>query len=369
MLSDSVAATDIDGVVGGPPCQGFSLSGNRDPKDPRNSLFVDFARFVTHFRPRFFVMENVPALLSMRTHAGERVFNIIEATFREVGYKVSSRLLNAADYGVPQVRERLFVIGVRADYPLNSDLLFPRPKLTREFFLTVMNAVDDLPAIEAGEGSELQEFTAPPHNDYQRWAREGANFIQNHIAMRHTTRLVERFKTIGYGQSVKDVSWEHSALKRGNPAVKSGKVFSQNNMRVYPDRPSPTVAASFQSNFIHPVLHRNFTAREGARLQSFPDRYVFKGRRTTMSWEKNLSQYQQIGNAVPPLMAHAIAENLLNYFGSIDQIDERTEKQQLDLFGISSKARGLVDGQPKQSISLSGTQVRPPIWSRGQEAG
>jgi DNA (cytosine-5)-methyltransferase 1 len=108
----------------------------------------------------------------------------------------------------------------------------------------------------------------------------------------------------------------HSALKRGNPNVKSGKVFSQNNMRVFGKHPSPTIAASFQSNFIHPILNRNFTAREAARLQSFPDRYVFMGKRTTMSWEKHLSQYQQIGNAVPPLLAQAIAFNLIKYFST-----------------------------------------------------
>ena len=140
--------------------------------------------------------------------------------------------------------------------------------------------------------------------------------------MRHTDRLSERFKVIKAGQSVADVSEEHSALKRGNPKIKSGKVFGQNNMRVFQNFPSPTVAASFQSNFIHPNLNRNFTAREGARLQSFPDDYIFMGKRTTMSWEKSLSQYQQIGNAVPPLLAKAIAENLIRYFKEIDSISE-----------------------------------------------
>lgn len=116
--------------------------------------------------------------------------------------------------------------------------------------------------------------------------------------------------------------------------MKSGKVFGQNNMRVHANRPSPTVAASFQSNFIHPVLDRNFTAREGARLQSFPDHYVFKGKRTTMSWEKNLSQYQQIGNAVPPLLAKAIAESVMAYLDHANGFSddpEVAESAQLDL--------------------------------------
>ncbi len=183
-------------------------------------------------------------------------------------------------------------------------------------------AISDLPPIESGEGSERQEYHSPPQNDYQVWARQKSAGVFNHVAMRHTDRLVERFKVIKAGQSVADVSEEHSALKRGNPKIKSGKVFGQNNMRVFPGLPSPTVAASFQSNFIHPHLNRNFTAREGARLQSFPDNYIFMGRRTTMSWEKSLSQYQQIGNAVPPLLAKAIAQNLKEYFETIDSISE-----------------------------------------------
>jgi len=135
--------------------------------------------------------------------------------------------------------------------------------------------------------------------------------------MRHTPRLIERFSHIGFGESVADVAEEYQQRQRGDATKISGKVYSQNNMRPFPDKPSPTIPASFQSNFVHPYLNRNYTAREGARLQSFPDDYVFLGKRTTMSWEKNLSQYQQIGNAVPPLLAKAIAEKLIQYLSRI----------------------------------------------------
>lgn len=131
--------------------------------------------------------------------------------------------------------------------------------------------------------------------------------------MKHSARLVERFSHIGYGQSVADVAQEYQQRQRGNANKISGRTYSQNNMRPYPNRPSPTVPASFQSNFVHPYIDRNYTAREGARLQSFPDSYIFCGKRTTMSWEKNLSQYQQIGNAVPPLLAKGIAESIARY--------------------------------------------------------
>ncbi|MBI5775605.1 MAG: DNA cytosine methyltransferase [Verrucomicrobia bacterium] len=321
-LVPSAIRNRVDGVVGGPPCQGFSLSGSRDRHDPRNSLFMDFLRCVGHFRPKFFVMENVPGLLSMKTADGSPVMDIILGEFSKTGYKTSYSVLNAAWFGAPQLRERVFIIGVDSKYPYNESLIFPRPQIQPDDYVTVDMAVSDLPLIRAGEGTERQEYQMPPQNEYQKWARQSSTGVFNHVAMRHTERLVERFKIIKAGQSVAHVPAEHSALKRGNPKIKSGKVYGQNNMRVFPNLPSPTVAASFQSNFIHPHLNRNFTAREGARLQSFPDHYIFMGRRTTMSWEKSLSQYQQIGNAVPPLLAKAIAENIGQYFETIDSVSE-----------------------------------------------
>ena len=171
----------------------------------------------------------------------------------------------------------------------------------------------DLPKLKAGEGQDECDYTMDAQNDYQRWARTNSKKVYNHVTMRHTARLVERFSHIGFGQSVADVNQEYQQRQRGDASKISGKVYSQNNMRPYPNKPSPTIPASFQSNFIHPFENRNYTAREGARLQSFPDTYVFCGKRTTMSWEKNLSQYQQIGNAVPPLLAKAIAGTILEF--------------------------------------------------------
>ncbi|MFH1708716.1 MAG: DNA cytosine methyltransferase [Planctomycetota bacterium] len=321
-ISKKSHGLSIDGIVGGPPCQGYSLSGNRDQNDPRNSLFMEFVRFVDYFKPAFFVMENVPGLLSMYTSGEIPVIDIIMDEFHEVGYKAFCSTLNAASYGVPQLRERIFIVGVANSYPYNRNLLFPKPQLLPDEYVSVETAIGDLPSINAGEGEEFREYTNPSQNKYQEWARKKSLGVYNHVAMRHTKRVIERFKVIKHGQSVKHVPYEHSALKRGNPSVKSGKVFSQNNMRVIPDQPSPTIAASFQSNFVHPFLDRNFTAREGARLQSFPDSYVFCGKRTTMSWEKNLSQYQQIGNAVPPLLAKAIATSIKRYFNRITNIKD-----------------------------------------------
>lgn len=304
----------IDGIIGGPPCQGFSLSGNRDKNDPRNSLFMEFVRFVKFYKPKFFVMENVTGILSMKTKDNLKVKDLILKEYDNAGYNVKICKLNAAEFGVPQSRIRIVFIGIRKDIYFKENEIEPTPFLFGEKQITVEQAIMDLPQIEAGEGIEPSDYLIEPTNEYQKWVRNNSKNVYNHIAMRHTARLIERFKNISFGQSVADVDDCYKQRKRGDASKISGKVYSQNNMRPYPNKPSPTVPASFQSNFIHPYLNRNFTAREGARLQSFPDTYIFYGKRTTMSWEKNLSQYQQIGNAVPPLLSYAIAKNIAKYF-------------------------------------------------------
>lgn len=317
---NSLYSEKIDGIIGGPPCQGFSLSGKRDRKDPRNSLFVEFVRFVNHYKPLFFVMENVPGLLSMKTDKKEKVINIIQEEFKKIGYKSTYKILNAANYGVPQKRNRVFIIGVPVTNDINIDLLYPEPIMLENDFITVEQAISDLPKINSGESFEGKKYTKKYTNDYQKYMREDSFFVYNHTAMRHTKRLISRFEIIKQGESLKNVPAEHMQRKRGEVDKISGKVYSQNNMRVIGRLPAPTIAASFQSNYIHPTLHRNFTAREAARLQSFPDTYIFQGKRTTMSWEKHLSQYQQIGNAVPPLLAYSIARNIRNILFDISNI-------------------------------------------------
>ncbi len=303
----------VDGIIGGPPCQGFSLSGNRDKNDPRNSLFMEFVRFVEYFKPKFFVMENVTGILSMKTKNGEKVRDLIEEQFKTAGYNLDTYILNAAEFGVPQSRVRVFFIGLHKDIKYDKNKLEPKGFLFGDEQRTIDDAIMDLPQIGAGEGTDETKYTMRPFTEYQKWARTNSNMVYNHIAMRHTSRLVERFAQIKFGQSVADVSEEYQQRKRGESDKISGKVYSQNNMRPYPNKPSPTIPASFQSNFVHPYINRNYTAREGARLQSFPDTYIFYGKRTTMSWEKNLSQYQQIGNAVPPLLAKAVAKSIVDY--------------------------------------------------------
>lgn len=330
-LRELFADRQPDILLGGPPCQGFSicLKNAGDPTDPRNSLFVEFLRVARALQPAYVIMENVPNIENARTHNGESVLEIIKRELRNLDYHVAHRILEATDFGIPQMRRRLFVVA--SIHELESP--FPNPTHgvqggVRDLFggalercPTSWEAISDLPELEAGEGDEVQDYVQAPENDYQRQLRRGSNQLWNHTAMRHSKRMVERFASMTCGQSVSDVP-EHlrPLLRNGNGKI-SGKVYDQNNRRMHPDRPCHTIPASFYANFVHPFQHRNFTPREGARLQSFPDTFVFKGKPTVVSHkllaregrtdEKHLCQYNQIGNAVPPLLAKAIAQNLL----------------------------------------------------------
>lgn len=318
-VDELLAGKVPDIIIGGPPCQGFSLANKRRNKikdDPRNKLFYGFVKFINWYSPKAFVMENVKGLLSMQN--GEVIKTIVEefTNAGEFGYNVAYKVLVASDYGVPQNRERVILIGYRKD--LNLQPQHPKP-YDLDHLVTVDEAISDLPQIGAGQGTEVQEYPQEPQNDYQQLMRANSTYVLNHVAMKHTPRLIARFEAIKPGQDLLDVWETHGALKRGAPSEKSTIKFHQNNQRLFGDRPAPTIAASFQSNFIHPHLNRNFTAREGARLQSFPDDFFFEGMRTKMSWEKGLSQYQQIGNAVPVLLAKAIAESVVEQLNSIKQ--------------------------------------------------
>ena len=323
-----------DVIIGGPPCQGFSIAGPspKDPQDPRNSLFQNFVLWVKSLDPQIFVMENVKGILSRKNADGEKVIDIIQNAFENLGYKTEIWELNAAKYGVPQLRERVFIVGNRAGsaeigQPVKTHFWAEQNELFNSDNLdnlrpaiTVWDALSDLPELNAGDGEEEQSYATEPQTDFQRWARADQEILFNHVAMKHTERLVERFKHIGSGQSVLNVPEEHGARKRSGNGVLSDASYGSNNRRFDPEKPAYTIPASFYSSFIHPYQHRNITAREAARLQSFPDRYRFMGKRTIISQkllerkgrhdEIHLSQYNQIGNAVPPLLAKAIAEHI-----------------------------------------------------------
>jgi len=297
----------VDGVIGGPPCQGFSLAGKRDPTDPRSHLVWEFVRIVKAVKPKFVLMENVTGLKSMdQGNTLERIIRNIS----DMGYNHNEDqiVLNARDFGVPQNRNRVFLLFL--DKGLSVAPTLPTGNVLQEE-LTVWDAIGDLPQLKAGEGQEIQDYTKEPFSEFQRWARNDSEVLFNHVAMKHTQRIIDRFKDTKSGEGIKDVLDKHPPRVR--EGRKSHKVFSQNHNRIHKDEISPTIPAGFKINFIHPLLDRSLTAREGARIQSFRDNYNFKGHRTRMSWAKGLEQYEQIGNAVPPLLARAIAEHIKNY--------------------------------------------------------
>lgn len=332
----AVSKKKPDLIVGGPPCQGFSIAGpaQKDPMDPRNSLFRDFARWVEILRPEAFVMENVKGLLSRRNAEGNRVIDIIRQTFLDLGYFVEVWDLNAAEYGVPQIRERILIVGHHRDFsighPPKTHKLngFYNDNVTPSLFdcdflrpaTTLWEAISDLPELAAGQGEEIQPYEIEPQSEYQKNLRGSQDELYNHAAMHHSKRLVERFSYIKWGESSADVPLEHGARRRNGNGNLSGSSYDQNNRRLHPEKPSHTIAASFYANFVHPYQNRNLTAREGARVQSFPDSYRFMGKKTVVSHkllaregrfeEKHLCQYNQIGNAVPVLLAKAVARHL-----------------------------------------------------------
>ena len=328
-----------DIIIGGPPCQGFSVCVKDacDPKDPRNSLFVEFIRMGKIFNPKVMVMENVPNIAKAKTQSGERVVDILKSEFEKLGYNVYQDILTASDYGVPQMRQRFVLIAskqelkdpfpkkthyVDADSNEGQMNLFSSEYCGLKKCPTLWEAISDLPDIEAREGAEEMNYTNEPENEYQRWCRGEEKILHNHLAMKHTKRLVERFSKMTWGQSVSDITEDRlKQRKRNGNGEVSDKPYDQNNRRMHPDKICHTITATFYGNFVHPYKNRNFTAREGARIQSFPDNYVFCGKPTVVSkklllkegrdGEAYLCQYSQIGNAVPPLMAKCIAENII----------------------------------------------------------
>ena len=321
-----------DIILGGPPCQGFSIANRKagDTLDPRNSLFKEFIRLGRVFEPQIMIMENVPNLIKAKTSSKELVIDIIIKELKDLGYSVYNKILSATDYGVPQIRKRLIVIASKK--PLDNP--FPKPTHSANQIYNSLfdeplkntpflwDAISDLPQILACEGAEVMEYICEPKTQFQKSMRAHCNMVYNHVAMRHSKRMVERFASMSWGQSISDVPDHLKPIKRSSNGEFSTNLYDQNNRRMHPEKQCHTIAASFYANFVHPYLNRNFTPREGARIQTFPDWYVFKGKPTVVSHkllqregreeEKHLGQYNQIGNAVPPLLAKAIALNLIS---------------------------------------------------------
>ena len=319
-ISELFAGVDI--VAGGPPCQGFSVAGPTQYGiiDKRNTLIMEFFRFIEVIRPKYCVLENVKGILSGKMNSTQKAISVYMDALKNIGYKSRVYILQAADFGVPQFRERVVIISAQDEKDLPTAIVgdFSGEKN----WIKVRDVFGDLPLVNAGEGvNDLIPYDMEPQSVYQEFMRKNSNGVTNHVAMKHTRRLIERFANIPQGGSLLDAPAEYGQRQRNGNELDANKRYKTNNQRLHPDKVSFIVTASFQSTFVHPYLNRNLTAREGARLQSFPDGFFFCGPRTLMSKslliredrldEIGLSQYNQIGNAVPPRMAYGIAKAIV----------------------------------------------------------
>lgn len=292
---------EVDIVVGGPPCQAYSTVGKRLLSDPRGKLFQEYFRVVKELKPQMFIYENVKGLLSMSN--GELLETIVEL-FGSLKYEIQVMLLNSADFGAPQIRERVLIVGTRSGLefkfpePTHSDPAHALKSSGTELpaWRTLGDAIGDLPLIKAGE--ESTQYACNPQNDFQTQMRRGApKRLADHNAPCHNANLIRLMEALPEGGSPRDLP-DHLRPKSG---------FPNTYCRLWWDRPSTTITRNLgtpsSSRCIHPFVARGLTTREGARIQCFPDSYRFIGSRS----DKNL----QIGNAVPTLLSEAVARQVL----------------------------------------------------------
>lgn len=324
-IDNAVAGRSVDVIIGGPPCQAYSTAGRvRDAKgmasDPRNFLFESYVKILEHFRPKFFVFENVTGLLSARVNGKPIMPSIMSALGNSYKLINDPNILvhNTADYGVPQIRKRVIIMGVRKDITTKEAMdlyngvvkthwnpetdLVERKGLKK--FVSVKDAIGDLPSVEPGEDASTNSYDYPCNNAFlKRIGKAGIYPLMDHIARKHNALDRERFAIMINNH------WSFGQLRKEMPQYEHehARVFDNSYVVQWWDLPSKTILAHIHKDgfqFIHPDGNqaRSFTVREAARIQSFPDDFEFAGSRG--------EKYKQIGNAVPPLFAEALAKSI-----------------------------------------------------------
>lgn len=269
----------IDVIIAGPPCQGFSLTGPRNFDDERNKLYLAVIEMVKQYKPKGFIIENVPGMATL--YDGQIKDEILKR-FKKLGYNIDCKILCAADYGVPQKRRRLVFMGIRKDI---GEPKFPEPLFTEENYRTCRDALSDLPPRVDELGEEIDSYTSKPKTEYQKLMRKNAKKLYNHVATNHTQLVKDTIALVPEGGNYKDLP----------PGWGESRKFHEAWTRYDGNKPSKTIDTGHRNHF-HYEYNRVPTIRENARLQSFPDDFVFLGTKT--------QQNRQVGNAVPPLLGY-----------------------------------------------------------------
>lgn len=280
-------------IFGGPPCQGFSTSNQktRSVLNQDNWLFQEFIRVIAEYMPDWFVFENVKGILE--TEKGLFVEKIIES-FEQLGYSTSRTVLNSAEYGVPQKRARFFIVGSLH----NSDFTFPIPM--KKKIVSVKQAINDLPYLDNGASVSYLEYEKPARSYYSKYMREGLenkNGCLNHLVTRNRLLIIDRYKHIPQGGN-----WEAIPKSLMRNYTNVSRCHTGIYRRLKENDPSVVIGNYRKNMLIHPTQDRGLSVREAARLQSFPDWFEFKG---SIGF-----QQQQVGNAVPPLLAKALFSSI-----------------------------------------------------------
>lgn len=282
-ISDYLDERDIkvDVLVGGPPCQGYSLAGPRNEHDERNTLYEAMVKFARLTKPKVVVLENVPGLLKL--FEGKAAQRIVD-DFTELGYNMQKKLLYAPDFGIPQIRKRVFFVGSLPEY---GKFEYPIPFVESENYITCEQAISDLPSLENDIGSEEASYSSPPQSMYEEFMRENSDKLYNHVGTHHEKKTVDLIAMVPEGKNFRSLPAPYNTMFKYNEAL----------TRYHSKKPSLTINTGHRSHF-HYKWNRIPTVRESARLQSFPDDFVFYGNKS--------QQYRQVGNAVPPLLGKAV---------------------------------------------------------------
>jgi DNA (cytosine-5)-methyltransferase 1 len=280
-FTKKVKSKHVDIVIAGPPCQGFSLTGPRKINDKRNKLYKAVFDIVDKAKPKAFLIENVKGMATL--YNGKVKEDIIEE-FSKLGYKISTKILNSRDFGVPQSRERLFYVGLK-----NNNFHFPSPMFSNTTYVTCKEALSDLPSLDNLE--EIFKYNFKENSHYQKLIRNSCKKLSNHQPTKHTSEVINVIKQVPEGGNHKDLP----------PGVGESRKFNEAWTRYDGNKPSRTIDTGHRNHF-HYEYNRVPTVRENCRLQSFPDNFEICGTKT--------SQNKQVGNAVPVLLAKIIAEKI-----------------------------------------------------------